>query len=303
MPTPPSRYTVALEELLAWRRWSSDRAFQRAVAFNSRTNNAEGWLDTIFARAEPIFVADSMLPLVRDAAGRWPDTPLSLDWLPLDAGFIYVEAPPEAGMPGTPGDRLAWLSFPAPPQDPAPFVILCQCGPAFVAFDDDVKPDAVLRAAPFSLPFACLIWRQGERLADAIARRMQEWDVVGDADVESGLWGMGAGVVALATVMQQRLAVRTTRPPDRAARRRLERGGVVAPPTIEVVELRARDYQPAAGAVNPVDWSWRWIVRAHWRNQYHGPGRPHQRVIVPAHLKGPEGKPLKAATKLYAVVH
>lgn len=39
----------------------------------------------------------------------------------------------------------------------------------------------------------------------------------------------------------------------------------------------------------------RWIVRGHWRDQAHGPGRTERkRIWVPSHTKGPDGAPLLA---------
>ena len=44
----------------------------------------------------------------------------------------------------------------------------------------------------------------------------------------------------------------------------------------------------------------RWMVRGHWRNQAHGPGRTERRPTwVPSYIKGPEGAPLLAREHVY----
>ena len=53
-----------------------------------------------------------------------------------------------------------------------------------------------------------------------------------------------------------------------------------------------------------MDWSCRWLVRGHWRQQPCGAGHAERRPtwILP-HLKGPERKPLKApGAMVFAVV-
>lgn len=44
----------------------------------------------------------------------------------------------------------------------------------------------------------------------------------------------------------------------------------------------------------------RWIVRGHWRQQAHGPGRTQRRATwIPSHIKGPPGAPLKTTEHVY----
>jgi len=81
---------------------------------------------------------------------------------------------------------------------------------------------------------------------------------------------------------------------DRAARRRLEKMGVEHVPTVRVVELRRREtVEREPGASAAVEWSCRWIVRGHWRQQWCSASREHRPVWVTAHVKGPDGKPLR----------
>jgi hypothetical protein len=78
-------------------------------------------------------------------------------------------------------------------------------------------------------------------------------------------------------------------------RRHVRTHGKATPAEVHVLRLRPQrhDAQGDAEATH-VHWSVRWPVRPHWRNQACGPGRSLRRpVLVPGHIKGPAGAPLK----------
>jgi hypothetical protein len=82
--------------------------------------------------------------------------------------------------------------------------------------------------------------------------------------------------------------------PDRATRRRLERRGRPVP-DVRIVNLAARHRAATAapGGHRDVEWTRRWIVSGHWRQQACGPGRTqHRPVYIAPFIKGPEDKPL-----------
>ena len=80
-------------------------------------------------------------------------------------------------------------------------------------------------------------------------------------------------------------------------------------PLVEIVLLRRTQPRPAGaatgGPLTPVDWSCRWIVGAanggFWRNQWFASQGRHSKIWVKSFIKGPKDKPLKTATKVYAV--
>lgn len=64
---------------------------------------------------------------------------------------------------------------------------------------------------------------------------------------------------------------------------------------VSVIDLRRMESRPAErGPDHPGrEYTHRWVVRGHWRQQAVGPGRSQRRPTwVPSHLKGPEGAPL-----------
>jgi hypothetical protein len=100
-------------------------------------------------------------------------------------------------------------------------------------------------------------------------------------------------VIAANAFLRQRLLVKTERPLERHALKRLKKEGRHFWPTVGVVHLRAYESaHPRREGQGPVDWSCRWFVRGHWRNQPYKIGiRP--RYVLP-YLKGPDNKPIKS---------
>lgn len=102
---------------------------------------------------------------------------------------------------------------------------------------------------------------------------------------------------AMWTLMQQPLASTTEAQPYRALRRRLEREGH-QPAPVTVVTLRRRLSQTSNGEGQPVDWSHRWVVRGHWRNQWLPRLQQHRATWISEYVKGPEDKPLVVKDKV-----
>jgi hypothetical protein len=98
----------------------------------------------------------------------------------------------------------------------------------------------------------------------------------------SALWNLSASPGVLA---------QTPGIVSNAQRKRAERrGSDTAYRRLSVRTTGPRDNSSHSGNV---DWSHRWIVRPHWRQQACGPGRLERRSIwIQAHVKGPEDKPL-----------
>ena len=73
---------------------------------------------------------------------------------------------------------------------------------------------------------------------------------------------------------------------------------------VQIVYLRRREQHPTInGQPNPVDWSCRWLVRGHWRNQYHPSDGSRKPTFIQSYVKGPEDKPFRASPgKIYAAV-
>jgi hypothetical protein len=91
---------------------------------------------------------------------------------------------------------------------------------------------------------------------------------------------------------------------SRQARREKERKGFKYP-DIRVVQLRrsmSGQTHHDEGSKN-IEWSCRWLVAGHWRNQWYPSINNHRPVYIAPYVKGPEDQLLKKPTKsIYAVV-
>jgi hypothetical protein len=97
--------------------------------------------------------------------------------------------------------------------------------------------------------------------------------------------------------------------PSRAYKKRAARNGNGDEKTarLKVVHLRRVERHASESGdadAKHVDWSHRWIVDPHRRNQWYPSLKKHQMKWIAAYVKGPQNKPLvvKAAQKIMAVV-
>lgn len=118
-------------------------------------------------------------------------------------------------------------------------------------------------------------------------------------------------ILATFRLMNQKIPFESTRHPDRARRRRLDRIGAKLPDdgTVRVIQMRRMEsdpnYEPPDGEPDDSQrfWSHRWSVSPHWRDQHYpslGPARlpdgtrnpaSHRRVWIDRYVKGPEWAP------------
>jgi hypothetical protein len=92
---------------------------------------------------------------------------------------------------------------------------------------------------------------------------------------------------------QPGIAKTTERQLTRHERKRSERSGATISP-IKIVNVRGLRSESGHGeAQSNVEWSHRWLVGGHWRNQPFGPERAQRRPVwVAPYVKGPADKPL-----------
>jgi hypothetical protein len=92
----------------------------------------------------------------------------------------------------------------------------------------------------------------------------------------------------------QRLFASAQERVSRAARRRAKS----EIKTVLVATIRRKVY-PEAGGTRSVEWSHRWLVGGHWRNQWFPGEQRHKPVWIAPYVKGPEGKPLVAKGRAF----
>lgn len=128
---------------------------------------------------------------------------------------------------------------------------------------------------------------------DAVERDgIQNASMTEDRRLLAALWSL---------IAQKRVVQRTIVEPSKPARKRLDRAGDTTGREVSVIHLRRPEYRPTGGEGHS-SYSVRWVVRPHWRNQAYGPGRSLRRLIlVPPHVKGPPGAPIKKVEQVWAL--
>jgi hypothetical protein len=91
--------------------------------------------------------------------------------------------------------------------------------------------------------------------------------------------------------MQQRVAVQHHERPERHQRREAKRYHFPER-DILVIRLRREATEVSEPSGEPGNWTHRWIVSGHWRNQWYPASEVHRQIWVSPFVKGPESLPL-----------
>jgi hypothetical protein len=100
----------------------------------------------------------------------------------------------------------------------------------------------------------------------------------------------------------QKISIEETWRPDRNIQRRAKREGWKSIPQVRVIRLREPTTRSEHGAGREVEWSHRWIVGSHWRNQWYPTSGQHRPKLIESYVKGPEDKPLVVRETVKALV-
>jgi hypothetical protein len=134
----------------------------------------------------------------------------------------------------------------------------------------------------------------GGKMANAI-------DVLNSSEgFRSAVYRIFASCIAF---MDQRILMASATRAERHARKRAARVWCEER-AVRVIELRRKQIRPDSHAdAEPVEWSHRWVVSGHWRQQWYPSLNANQPIWVMPYVKGPEDKPLKAPVeRVFAVV-
>ena len=198
---------------------------------------------------------------------------------------------------------VGWWWFGAHPLDEA-----------VVAITYDLEPDGLLLLTAFTLRqsvpegFTTLAWPPDEPLEAMIVREAKEprsyagidaaGQIITQTPTDFPDFGyVGRFVAAGCLWLQQRIVTTASGPVERHRRKQLAREhDAPLPSDVKVIELRRTESAPhdATTAGDPVEWSCRWIVNGHWRNQPYSDGR--RLIYISPFVKGPIDKPLRVPT-------
>ena len=116
-----------------------------------------------------------------------------------------------------------------------------------------------------------------------------QWDEIGKPTGAVWWWKV---VQTTFRLMQQRLAHRSLARPDRAGRREARRLSFRDDTEVVIVRLRREAGERHDPTGEEANYSHRFIVSGHWRNQWYPSDRVHRHVGISPYVKGPEDKPL-----------
>lgn len=241
-------------------------------------------------RGATYWIASEVVRLLEVAAPSLPPVTPRFEDLPHPGGFAFFESPLATGsrVPDVPGmdvDRslvdsegirvMQWA------HEGDEVVVV----PYFVATSrTDISP-----TTSYGTPLGAYRWRYGESV------------VSDDVEGSDGLDKTARVIMAFWLLSQQRIAQAHSQRVARATRRRAERANFEVPEDgIRVVTLRR--FAPEAGeSPDPagVDWSHRWIVGGHWRQQWYPTLEDHRPVWIAPYVKGPEHAPLVVKDRVY----
>lgn len=89
--------------------------------------------------------------------------------------------------------------------------------------------------------------------------------------------------------------------PDRPLRKRLERINLTQQHVTFITLRHMRPREKVEGEdAKHIEYSHRWLVDGHWRNQYYPSENTHRQIYINGYVKGPEDKPLRMKEKVYS---
>jgi hypothetical protein len=237
--------------------------------------------------APPYYVSGEMCEVIDAAAATFETEPLLDTDLLSPSGFAYFARPfvmPDRYEVMTHLGGFSWWPLATQHRETNE---VQERGIALTLY---AAPDAV----------AWEKWPAGQHLPDRIPIHHTPWwyemtfegNEIDEAGARTGVEQWWKVLQTTLRLMQQRITVRHPLRPDRASRRRGARLGF---PEREVVVVKLRreatppGEEPLHGDAN---YSHRFIVSGHWRNQWYPASNVHRQIWISPYVKGPEDQPL-----------
>lgn len=278
------------------------------------------------ARAQLYYVSPDMTGLAVTAGATLPEFSLVPQDLPSPAGFMVFAEPigsarDEPGMP-TGGEApivaCSWNLLQLPVvgyQDRQPFVWftwysdrdryhdLCLSRGLMSAAEVEQRRRAY--PCPLSLDNETLASAHGHSTTNAMTRVVSQPDGTYAQEActlaEDGTHRWAMVVKSAWLLMDQRIAEAEEVVWSRTDAKRVRRRTGEEPPTVRVVLLRRRERHADGGEdEGGRHYTHQWVVRGHWRNQWHPSRGEHRPRWITPHLKGPAGAPLLGGERVHA---
>lgn len=273
--------------------------------------------------AEMFYVSADMTAVAKAAAATMPSQPLLADDLPSDTGMMLWDAPPEIidySEGPVPVAGIAWgfrhqtnLPYWGDTEFPTSVTVVPfnSDDPAHQSrWRDAARSDRTIltdRPTGFITGHELVVyllvdgWTLGAGSHQLIPAGSCQWWVGSEpGEMANDPGSLAATILATWTLMQQSLTVTGPAVVQRAERRRNQRAEL--PSDVVVVRLRRKstDGEISADTAAAVDWSHRWLVGGHWRNQWLPSRQAHRLQWIAPYVKGPANLPLVIKDKVTA---
>ena len=312
-----SRYWAGGEGARFMRGWTNARAATGASTHGVSPDHRRLMEHTIMVTGTTYWVQRDMVALIEHAARSMPEQTLLATDLPARRGFALLESPVLIADVHGKVCNVSAYSWAVLPNTDAPDggVLISIYSDTHDERDQYHKGNGAVGYPVRLVLLSENAFRFGEHITDQ-SFDSSESGGIDNINVGEGLTmncaGMGADTMrafvampkTLWTLLGQRLTQADHVAPERAARRRLEKAGSpLADKRIVTVKLRLAAPHAADGDQDAEharrDWTHRWIVSGHWRNQWHPSIRQHRVQWISPYTKGPDDKPLVLRRKVY----
>lgn len=148
------------------------------------------------------------------------------------------------------------------------------------------------------------IWQFGESVREVADRKNPNhtWIERTHSKTSESVLVLSRLLLAGQAWLNQRILCTSSGTVERHRRKQLVREYQAEVSDVKVVELRRRETVSQSSGAHPahVDWSCRWIVNGHWRNQPYKDAR--KLIYIMPYVKGPDDRPLRVPKQtVYAV--
>lgn len=249
-----------------------------------------GALPNALLGADTLYVEPEMMDLVDVAARSFEPEPLLPTDLPCPVGFLYLPRP--LAITDRNGKSVSARAFAWRP--------LAMSGDPWEAVEDGVAIDGIAlymlhRVGDHDDYSDAEHAAGGHAIGPWLLTHLFPWPFGAEypRGQQGSLLDIARPLIALWRLMQQTIAMTSRERPPRATRRRVP--PLLADRLVTVVKLRRPrrpddpDHEPT-----PVEWTHRWIVGGHWRQQWYPSLNLHRQVWIAPYVKGPEHLPLDA---------
>jgi len=309
MSLRPADVVHIRKQMLDW--WSEPGIWQQRYALQGRrpidklensvldAEAARGWVEDGFRQAELFWVSTEMTQLV---TAMYPTIPDCIPEPPCPDGLvIFARSIP--GLDAESGGEIYTTAFLW--RTVVTKVGVCW-GIETYAWRDHINAwrlmsmeerEAFRTAMPMRLhPTGGSEWPVESMTSDfsrlPASNAQMEASMLEDRRVLSTFWAL----------CSQRITLEERWQPDRNIRRQAQREGWRSIPEVRIIRLREPTARIDRESGREVEWSHRWLVGSHWRNQWYPSRQAHAPKLIDSYQKGPADKPLIIRPTVRALV-